>query len=159
MTSRLSPPGSERRKRAALLLLLFAVTGSLIRLSRRDFGLLPLLAPLDFHGTSTNFVVCAAMPFVAFYFKDVIGLSSYVKTALGTALGLSIYEVVQIYLPRRTFDPHDIVASFLGAIFSILLASILFLKKSEKTIEQDAGSKGGPATQPGNRTAQRDRHR
>jgi VanZ family protein len=113
--------------RAAFLIFLFAATGSLIRLSRRDFDLFPVLAPLDFHGTSTNFVVCAGMPFVAFCFKDVIGFSYYVKTALGTAVGLSIYELVQIYLPNRTFDPHDIVASFLGAIFSILLASILFL--------------------------------
>ena len=142
-------PSSGRRKRAALLLLFFAVTGSLIRLSRRDFGLLPVLEPLDFHGTSTNFIVCAGMPFVAFCFKDVIGLSYYVKTAIGTAVGLSIYELVQIYLPRRTFDPYDIVASFLGAIFSIMLASILFLmqRKNEKTIEQGAAPNGGPATQ------------
>jgi hypothetical protein len=112
--------------RAAFLIFLFAATGSLIRLSRRDFDLFPVLAPLDFHGASTNFVVCAGMPFVAFCFKDVIGFSYYVKTAIGTAVGLSVYELVQIYLPSRTFDPHDIVASFLGAIFSILLASILF---------------------------------
>jgi VanZ family protein len=113
--------------RAACFIFLFAATGSLIRLSRRDFDLFPVLAPLDFHGTSTNVLVCAGMPFVAFCFKDVIGFSYYVKTAIGTAVGLSIYELVQIYLPSRTFDPHDIVASFLGAIFSILLASILFL--------------------------------
>ena len=142
-------PSSERRKRAASLLLFFAVVGSLIRLSRRDFAILPVFASLDFHGTSTNFVVCAAMPFVAFCLKDVISLSSYVKTALGTAVGLSIYEVAQIYLPRRTFDPNDIVASFLGAIVSIMLAIILFLmqKKSEMTIKEGAAPNGDPATQ------------
>ena len=64
-----------------------------------------------------------------------IGLSDYVKTALGTAVGLSVYEVAQIYVPRRTFDPGDIVASFLGAIFSILLASVLFLMKGKNEIK------------------------
>lgn len=129
MTLRPSMPGSKRRKRAATLLLFFAVAGSLIRLSRRDFGLLPVLASLDFQGTSTNFLVCAGTPFMAFWSRDVIGLSSYVKTALGTAVGLSLYEVVQNYLPRRTFDPYDILASFLGALFSILLASVVFLRQ------------------------------
>jgi hypothetical protein len=144
-----SMPGSARTARAASLFLFFAVTGALIRLSRRDFGLLPVLAPLDFHGTSTNFIVCAGTPFLAFCFKDVIGFSSYMKTAMGVAVGLSLYEVVQIYLPRRTFDAYDIVASFMGAIFSMLLASILFLmhRQHEQTNEQDAAANGGAATQ------------
>lgn len=78
-------------------------------------------------------MVCAGTPFIAFFSKDVIGLTYYVKTVIGTAVGLSIYELVQFYLPRRTFDPNDIVASSLGALFSITLASILFLmpRKSE----------------------------
>ena len=149
MNLRPSVPSRGRKKRAALLLLFFAAAGSLIRLSRPDFGLLPILAPLDFHGASPNFMVCAGTPFLAFFFKDVIGLTYYVKTAIGTAVGLSIYELVQFYLPRRSFDPYDIVASFLGALFSIMLASILFLmpRKSEKTIEQGAAPNGGPATQ------------
>jgi hypothetical protein len=47
------------------------------------------------------------------------------------------------------FDPYDIMASFLGALFSIMLASILFLmpRKSEMTIEQSAAPNGGSATQ------------
>src|SRR5687768_13192237 len=109
-------PGSGRRKRAASLFLIFAVIGSLIRLSRPDFGLLPILAPLDFRGASTNFIVCAGTPFLAFCLREVIDLSYYVKLTLTTAVGLSIYEGMQIYLPRRTFDSYDIAASFLGAI-------------------------------------------
>ena len=149
MNLRPSVPGRGRTKRAALILLFFAAAGSLIRLSRRDFGLLPILAPLDFDGASPNFMVCAGTPFIAFFLKDVIGLTYYMKTSIGTAVGLSIYELVQFYLPRRSFDPYDIVASFLGASFSIMLASILFLmpRKSEKTIEQGAAPNGGPATQ------------
>src|SRR5688500_8848623 len=131
MTLRASMPGPGRTRRAASVILVFAITGSLLRLARRDFGFLPMLAPLDLDGTTTNFFVCAGLPFIAFCFKEVIGWSSYVKTALATAAGLSIYEVVQIYLPRRTFDPADIVVSFLGAICSIVLATVLFLRRRE----------------------------
>ena len=128
-----------------MLFLCFALSGSLIRLSRPDFGLLPALAPFDFHGTSTNFIVCAGTPLLALCFNLVIGLSDYVKMTVTTAVGLSIYEVVQIWLPRRTFDPYDIVASFLGAILSILLAAILFLmrRKNEKIVEDRAARDGG----------------
>ena len=52
-------PSSGRRRRAIALFLIFAFAASLVRLSRRDFGLLPFLAPLDFHGTSPNFFACA----------------------------------------------------------------------------------------------------
>lgn len=131
MTLRASMPGPGRTRRAASVILFFAVTGSLIRLARHDFGFFPILAPLDFDGTSTNFVVCAGLPFIAFCFKEVVSWASYVKTAMATAVGLSLYEVVQLYLPRRTFDPADIVASFLGAICSIVLATILFLRRRE----------------------------
>jgi len=108
------------------LVFIFAIIGSLLRLSRRDFDLFPVFAPLDFSGTAPNFFVCAGTPFIAFFSKDVVSITSYAKTTIGAAIGLSLYEVVQIYLPRRTFDPYDIVASFLGAIVSILLARILF---------------------------------
>ena len=68
---------------------------------------------------------------VAFCFKEVIGFSSYVKTALAAAVGLGLYELAQVYMPRRTFDPADIAASFVGAIFSILVARILFFRRME----------------------------
>ena len=95
------------------------------------------------------------MPFVAFCFKGVIGMSYYVKTAVSTAVGLSIYEVAQIYLPRRTFDPEDIVASFAGATTSIVLASLLFLiqRKDEKNIEPNAAPNGGPSASVDNSNA------
>lgn len=151
MTFRPSTPSKVRRKRAALLFLLFAVIGSLIRLSRRDFDLLPILAPLDFQGTSTNFFVCAGAPFVAFFLEDVSSLASYAKTAFGTAAGLSIYEVVQIYMPSRTFDPYDILASFLGAIFTVIIANVLVLRQRQKgkTIEHGAPPNVGPAERLG----------
>jgi hypothetical protein len=115
-----------------LLFALFALGGSLVRLSRPDFGLMEIIAPLDVYGTSPNFFVCAGAPlFIAFRSKEVVSLSSYAKITLAAAFGLSLYEVAQIYLPRRTFDPYDIVASFVGALFSIALARLLFFRKRD----------------------------
>ncbi len=93
-----------------------------------------MLEPLDFQGTSTNFFVCAGTPFLAFFLEDVVRLSSYAKTAFGTAVGLSIYEVAQIYMPRRTFDPYDILASFLGAICTEIIARVLLLRQNGNNI-------------------------
>jgi VanZ family protein len=90
-----------------------------------------IIASLDVYGTSPNFFVCAGAPFIAFRSKDAVSLASYAKTALSAAFGLSLYEVAQIYLPRRTFDPYDIVASFVGALFSIALARLLFFRKRD----------------------------
>lgn len=49
----------------------------LVRLSRRDFGLLPQLEPLDLHGTSPNFFACAGAPFIAFAFKKWVFFPDY----------------------------------------------------------------------------------
>ena len=80
-------------------------------------------------------MVCAGAPLLAFCFRGVITFSSYTKSVIATAIGLSIFEGLQIYLPRRTFDSLDILASFLGAVLSILLARSFFFmrKENEKT--------------------------
>lgn len=71
-------------------------------------------------------------------------MSSYAKTAFATAVGLSIYEVVQIYMPRRTFDPYDILASFLGATLTVIIARVLLLGQEQngKTVEDPSSPRG-----------------
>lgn len=36
-------------------------------------------------------------------------------------IGLSLYEVCQIWMPQRTFDIKDVIASVLGGAFSYLI--------------------------------------
>ncbi|MDC0325541.1 hypothetical protein OAM01_02170 [bacterium] len=128
MNLRPSVPSLRRKVAAASLLGVFGVVASLIRLSRADFNLLPVLVPLDFHGTSTSFFVCLANPFVAFILNDEVDIAYYLKLAFGVAVGISLYEVIQIWIPARTFDLYDIIASFVGASVSVVIALVLFLR-------------------------------
>ena len=123
---RISLPNPLRKTVAAVVFITFWIIGSVIRFSRPDFNLFPILEPLDFKGTMPNFLVCAAVPILVFLTNQTVKLADHVKNALGAAVGLSVYEVVQIWMPRRTFDVGDMIASFLGAVFSIIVATWLF---------------------------------
>ena len=132
MTLHASLPTRRRKLLAAGVYIFFGVIASLIRLSRADFDLFPTFASLDFNGTSPNFFVCLAGPFIAFLGNDIVDIVYYLKMALGMAIGLSIYEGIQIYLPSRTFDFNDIWASILGASCSFLIVTVLFLLLGKK---------------------------
>lgn len=125
---RSSLPSWNRIYIAAGLYVLIACIASLIRLSRADFNVFPLLKPLDFYGTSPNFFVVLAGPLFSFFQNKEIDVAYYIKVALGTAVGLSMYEGLQWFLPNRTLDLYDILAAFLGAFCSILMAGILFFR-------------------------------
>ncbi|HEY9261236.1 VanZ family protein [Chitinophaga sp.] len=40
-------------------------------------------------------------------------------------IGLSLYEICQIWMPQRTFDLKDVIASILGGFFSYLIFYII----------------------------------
>lgn len=134
MTRYTSTPSLNRRLLAAACFVALALIASLIRLARPDFKLTPILLPLDFNGTSPNFFVCAAGPLLAFTSRKSVPLGDHIKAAFGTALGLTLYELAQFYMPRRTFDLNDIFASFLGALLSILLAPLFFRKQPPRSL-------------------------
>jgi glycopeptide antibiotics resistance protein len=41
------------------------------------------------------------------------------------AMGLTLYEVCQLWMPGRTFDVKDVIASVIGGIFSYLIFRIV----------------------------------
>jgi VanZ like family len=44
-----------------------------------------------------------------------------ISVIISSVIGLSLYEVCQIWMPQRTFDIKDVVASILGGAFSYLI--------------------------------------
>lgn len=121
-------PGRKLKLSAAGLYIFIAMIAAMIRLSRVDFNVFPFLNFLDFHGTSPNFFVCLAGPlFIIMINKDVRFLE-YVKISVGVAIGLLLYEMVQLIMLGRTFDVYDGLASFVGGGCSIVMAVIFFSK-------------------------------
>jgi hypothetical protein len=101
--------------------------GLLLKLTR-DFGIIPVLLPLDANGISPNVVIPLALPFVILIANRSVSLWGFTKTATGLAVGIIMYEVIQIWMPKRTFDLMDIYASFAGALASIIIAWVLFFR-------------------------------
>ena len=116
--------------------------GLLLKLTR-DFGIIPVLLPLDANGISPNFVIPLALPFVILIANKSVSLWGFTKTATGSAVGMIVYEVIQIWMPKRTFDFMDIYASFAGALASIIIAWVLFFRltsEMKNETEQRLGS-------------------
>lgn len=62
-----------------------------------------------------------------FFISLIIGVVSKKKIEYPIlyTIGLVLYEFVQIYIPDRTFDFFDIVASVLGLLFYLILLKLL----------------------------------
>lgn len=48
-----------------------------------------------------------------------------ISVITSSVIGLSLYEVCQIWMPQRTFDIKDVIASILGGVFSYLIFYII----------------------------------
>ncbi|MGO4293074.1 VanZ family protein [Chitinophaga sp. RAB17] len=48
-----------------------------------------------------------------------------ISTIVSVVVGLSLYELCQLWMPQRTFDIKDVVASVLGGAFSYLIFRIV----------------------------------
>ncbi|MEM7383464.1 MAG: hypothetical protein AAF514_00840, partial [Verrucomicrobiota bacterium] len=96
----------------------FLLVGLLLKFVR-EYGFSPALLPLDVEGTSPNFIVTLASPFLLLAKENIVSFLKFYQTALGGAVVMTVYEIVQRWLPGRTFDIWDIVASFMGAFAAI----------------------------------------
>ena len=128
MARRQSVPSRTRQAIAGVLIAVFLSIGLFLKVVRDFVGDSPLRA-LDANGTSPNFMLPLALSFVCLMQKKTVSLLAFSKGALGAAVGMTVYEILQIWMPWRTFDIWDIAASFGGAIAGILLASLLFFRE------------------------------
>ena len=80
-------------------------------------------------GVLPNFLVGAVGPLVVFVSFRTIRFWEFVLFALLLFAGLTAYEFAQKKMPRRTYDPYDIVASGVGAVVAIGTGRVLFFRK------------------------------
>jgi len=70
-------------------------------------------------------VIVASFLFNCFSEKTEFIDRSIISLAAGT--GLFVYEFLQKWIPLRTFDKNDLLGSFIGVIFAILINGIVII--------------------------------
>lgn len=79
-------------------------------------------------GVLPNLTCAAFVPVVIFIGPRVITARDYLLFVVLILFGLLLYEVAQIWMPRRTFDFDDIWASAVGAVVAVALGFAFFLR-------------------------------
>ena len=78
-------------------------------------------------GVLPNFVCGAVVPLAVFLTQRSLRFREFLWMTLFTLIGLCVYEVAQLGMPRRTFDWDDILASIAGAIMALVLGTGFFI--------------------------------
>jgi hypothetical protein len=73
-----------------------------------------------------NFIYAAVIPFVLLTGRRAIRLVDFLSFCGLIVLGLVVYELIQIAMPKRTFQVNDLIASAVGALLSVSLGWIFF---------------------------------
>src|SRR4051812_32625223 len=121
MLSRASP---TRQVAAGALMAAGAAYVAAVKLTRE--GAAPL-APAWLAGALPNLVCGAVLPLAAFLSRRPVRAVDFLWMTLSSLAGLWLYEVAQIWMPRRTFDWDDVWASAAGAVLALPLGAAFFL--------------------------------
>ena len=83
-------------------------------------------------GVLPNFVCGAVVPLAAFLSRKSLRFRDFLWMTLLTSIGLSVYEFAQLWMPRRTFDWDDILASIAGAFLALIIGAGFFVATRDK---------------------------
>lgn len=120
-------PTATRRLAAGAIVFACASCALLDKIDR-DFHTGLTVVPHALSGSWPNLSVVLGGSLLLFATKSQMPFADYAKFALGSAAGMTAYEFAQVWIPIRTFDVWDILASFVGAVISILIARIMFYR-------------------------------
>lgn len=84
------------------------------------------LVPSAIVGVMPNFLPTAVLPTLIFLRPRVVTHREYVAMVLTMFAALSGYEVLQLWMPLRTFDVTDLVATGAGSCVGYLIGRIVF---------------------------------
>jgi hypothetical protein len=75
-------------------------------------------------GSLPNFLAVLVFSLAYTVIKPPQGSRQIIQTIATVVIGLTLYEIAQIWMPHRTFDWNDIAATLLGGLASWLLLAI-----------------------------------
>lgn len=77
-------------------------------------------------GVMPNLLPALVMPALIFIRPQIVRFNEYLMLVFAILVGLIVYEIVQLWMPSRTFDSADIAASFVGAGLGCVLCWLIF---------------------------------
>jgi hypothetical protein len=106
------------------------------------------LAPPWLAGVLPNVVCGFAVPLVVFLTGRVLRVADFLWMASFTLAGLCLYEVAQVWMPRRTFDWADVGATVVGVLLALVVGAAFFFVTREKPAGPGAAPDRGPGSGP-----------
>lgn len=83
-------------------------------------------APTWLAGVLPNLAAAFIVPLMLFIPPKFVRFRDVVRLAAMMFVGLTLYEVMQLQMPRRTFDWYDIIASAVGAMAAVGISRMCF---------------------------------
>jgi hypothetical protein len=75
-------------------------------------------------GSLPNFLAVLVFSLAYTVIKPPQGSRQIIQTIATVVIGLTLYEIAQIWMPHRTFDWNDIAATLLGGLVAWILIAI-----------------------------------
>ena len=85
------------------------------------------LAPEWLIGVLPNLVGSAVLPQAVFFSTRAVRVRDFLMFAVFTMAGLCVYEVAQLWMPRRTFDLNDLWATVAGTVVAGIVGTGFFI--------------------------------
>ncbi len=89
-------------------------------------------------GVMPNFLPAAVLPALVFVKSRVVPIEEYLGMVMTIFTVLSVYEILQVWIPNRTFDWADIAASAAGACAACLIGWFVFFQWFGERIDHTA---------------------
>lgn len=131
----ISYPATRRRLIAAAIFIAGGVLTVVVKLVRHqiDTGL-----PVWVMDSLPNFICGMVVPFVILAGDRAFRFADFALFCGLSALGLIAYELLQLVMPRRTFELNDIVATAAGALLAMALGRMIFFRNVFLTVNSDS---------------------
>jgi VanZ family protein len=114
-----------RKKIHLLIFTIILIFTAYEELSLRAYLYKHAIHPFFIADALPNFLAVLLLSFIFTIASTGQHKTSALKSSTQAFIAMSLYEFAQIWIPGRTFDIQDIIASLLAAIFSYVLLKMI----------------------------------